>query len=353
MLTLIDYILDLFRNPAAAAAYIADPEQAMRDAGVPPVSAATMQAVAASAVPAGLALGGGDPVVGLQRAVADYHSIASPLSPQTTWAPAPVFAPETDTEFASRNTTDLASHNNVPVMSPDQHAGANAQQGAFNLGFGDITLGDKTSNTATNGGVVATGDTDGPIVTGDGAVLGHGNTVNNGDVWAGAGSHVAVGKGNEIEDNSQHAGGNVISGNDAPVISDVDMSGGHGGNASASGAGGLLGIGGGHANAGGGGSAGSIIIADNDTHTAGGNQTTAGGNLGSDNTRSLDSSVHTTTHTSTQSSLSDNSVVDSHASTDSSVHSSVSDSSVHQAGALNANTNTELDSHAHTDLGLF
>ncbi len=148
MTTLIDFILDLFRSPASAAAFVADPDGALRDAGLPNVTAAQLASVAATAAPAGYALGGGDPVVGLQRAVADHHqlasNIASPFSPQTSWAPN--FAPETN--------TDLLSGNNLPIASPDQAAGANAQNGAFNLGFGDITLGDKTSNTATNGGVV-------------------------------------------------------------------------------------------------------------------------------------------------------------------------------------------------------
>ncbi|MCV7201094.1 IniB N-terminal domain-containing protein [Mycobacterium sp. NPDC051198] len=307
MTTLIDFILELFRSPAAAASYVANPEGALRDAGLPNVSAAQLASVAASAAPAGIALGNGDPVYGLQRAVADYHSIASPFSPQTAFTSQPTFAPETNTDFMSGNSTDLASHNNVPVMSPNQDAGANAQQGAFNLGFGDITLGDKTSNTATNGAVVNTGHADGPIVTGDGAVLGHGNTVNNGDVWAGSGSHVNVGEGNAIEDSSQHAGGNVISGNDGPVISDVDMSGGHGGGASASGGGGLLGIGGGHASGGDGGNAGSIVISDSSNHAVGGNQTTAGHDVGSGNSSVIDSSVHSSTSTSTTHSVEDNS----------------------------------------------
>ena len=307
MTTLIDFILELFRSPAAAASYVANPEGALRDAGLPNVSAAQLASVAASAAPAGIALGNGDPVYGLQRAVADYHSIASPFSPQTAFTSQPTFAPETNTDFMSGNSTDLASHNNVPVMSPNQDAGANAQQGAFNLGFGDITLGDKTSNTATNGAVVNTGHADGPIVTGDGAVLGHGNTVNNGDVWAGSGSHVNVGEGNAIQDSSQHAGGNVISGNDGPVISDVDMSGGSGGGASASGGGGLLGIGGGHASGGEGGNAGSIVLSDSSNHAVGGNQTTAGHDVGSGNSSVIDSSVHSSTSTSTTHSVEDNS----------------------------------------------
>src|SRR5690349_19725572 len=158
MTTLIDFIMDLFRSPAAAAAYVADPEGALRDAGLPNVSAAQLASVAATAAPAGLALGNGDPVYGLQRAVADYHSIASPFSPQTAFTSQPTFAPQTNTDLLSGNSTDLASHNAVPIMSPNQDAGANAQQGAFNLGLGDITLGNKetTTNTATDGAVVNT-----------------------------------------------------------------------------------------------------------------------------------------------------------------------------------------------------
>ena len=35
----------------------------------------------------------------------------------------------------------------------------------MNLDFGDITFGDKTTNTATDGGVVVDGDNDGDILT--------------------------------------------------------------------------------------------------------------------------------------------------------------------------------------------
>src|SRR5690606_395847 len=108
----------------------------------------------------------------------DYSASTSLLSP--TWAPSPTFAPDTD--LASHNNTDLASHNQGPIMSPVQDAGANAQQGACNLGFGDITLGNKTTTTATDGAVVIDGDNRGDIVSGDGAVLGNNNVVVNGDV---------------------------------------------------------------------------------------------------------------------------------------------------------------------------
>lgn len=297
MNTLIDFILDLFRSPAAAQSFVIDPDGALRDAGLPNVTAAQLASVAATAAPAGYALGGGDPVVGLQRAVADHHQLASnfasPFSPQTSYAP--TFAPNTD--------TDLLSGNNVPVASPIQDAGANAQNGAFNLGFGDITFGDKTSNTATNGGVVVDGDNDGDIVSGDGAVLGDGNTMNNGDILAGSGSNVVVGKDNEVEDNSQTAGGDLIADNDAPVLNDVDTSGGNGGGAD--GGGSLLGIGSGNAAGGSGGNGGGIIITDNDVNTG----TQIDGDLGSDNVEdnSVNTAVETDIDASTETSVEDNS----------------------------------------------
>jgi len=301
MTTLIDFILDLFRSPASAASFVVDPDGALRDAGLPNVTAAQLASVAATAAPAGYALGGGDPIVGLQRAVADHHQLASnfasPFSPQTSLAPtwAPSFAPETN--------TDLASHNNIPVASPVQDAGANAQNGAFNLGFGDITFGDKSTNTATNGGVVVDGDNKGDIVSGDGAVLGDGNTVNNGHIVAGSGSNVAVGKDNAIDDDSKTAGGDLISDNHSPVLNDVDTSGGHGGGAE--GGGSLLGIGSGNAAGGHGGNGGGIIITDTDVNTG----TKVDGNYGSDNVEdnSQSTSVHNSTETSHDTAIEDHS----------------------------------------------
>ncbi|MDZ4266134.1 MAG: IniB N-terminal domain-containing protein [Mycobacterium sp.] len=333
MTTLIDFILDLFRSPASAASFVVDPDGALRDAGLPNVTAAQLASVAATAAPAGYALGGGDPVVGLQRAVADHHQLASnfasPFSPQTSWAPN--FAPETN--------TDLLSGNNVPIASPDQAAGANAQNGAFNLGFGDITLGDKTTQTATNGGVVVGGDNDGDIVSGDGAVLGDGNTMNNGDILAGSGSNVVVGKDNEVEDNSQTAGGDLIADNDAPVLNDVDTSGGNGGGAD--GGGSLIGIGGGNAVGGDGGSGGGIIITDNDVNTG----TQIDGDYGSDNTEdnSVNTSVQTETTTSTESSIEDNS---------SNFESNIGSGNETAIGSGNE-TNTDLFSGNETNTDLF
>lgn len=271
MTTIIDYILDLFRSPDLAGAFVADPEQALRDAGLPNVTAAQLQAVAATAAPAGVALGGGDPVLGLQRAVADHHSIATSFAPM--YAPQRTFAPE----------TDIASHNktNAEFLSPDQSSGANSQVGGFNLGFGDITFGNKTSNTATDGGVVVDGDNAGTVTTGNGNVVGDENITGEDivvgdenvtgddnvvgddntkvDVETGNHSPVVIGDENEVEDNSQIAGDDIISDNDGPVLNDVDTSGGNGGG-SVSG-GGL--IGGGHSSGGDGGNGGGITIIDN------------------------------------------------------------------------------------------
>ena len=288
MLSLIDWILALFRSEDAARAFAAAPEKSLRDAGLAGVTAAQVSAVAATAVP-GLVLGGGDPIVGLQRAVANQYGFAPAYAP--TYAPSPTFAPQ----------TDLASHNDTSLLSPSQDAGANAQQGAFNLGFGDITFGSKTTQTATDGAVIVDGANHGAIVSGDGAVLGNGNDVNNGHVWAGTGSNVALGQGH-IDDNGTTAtgGSSVIKDNTGPVFHAVDASGGNGGGAA--GGDSLFGIGGGHTsggNAGGGG----ITVVSSETSTNSGNSASPSSYADSHTATSVsdhsDNSVHQTTVTET------------------------------------------------------
>ena len=303
MLTLIDWILDLFRSEDAARSFVAAPEQFLRDAGLAGVSAAQLSSVAATAVP-GLVLGGGDPIVGLQRAVSNQYGFAPAYAPSfdPVYAPSPTFAPQ----------TDLASHNDTSLLSPSQDAGANAQQGAFNLGFGDITFGSKTTQTATNGAVVVDGANDGDIVSGDGAVLGNGNDVNNGHVWAGTGSNVALGHG-QVDDSGTTAtgGSSVIKDNSGPVFHDVDASAGNGGGAA--GGDSLIGIGGGHTS--GGNAGGGITVVSSETSTNSGN--------------SASPATNTQTYT------------DSHTATTVSDHS---DNSVHQT------TVTETTTHENTSV---
>jgi hypothetical protein len=319
MTNLVDYILDLFRDPVQGEKFVKDPETAMRDAGVQNVTAAQVQAVAATAAPS-VALGHGDPIVGLQRAVADQHGIASETF-APTFQPTHVNAPETS--------ADVLSHNDTRLLSPqtDVH-----DDHSVNLSFGDFTLGNKT--TAVGDGAVAVGhDSNAPILSGDGAVLaGSGSNVNTGDIHTGAGSNVTVGSGNQVHNSSQNAGGDVISDNKGPVIKDVDMSGGHGGSASAHG--GL--IGGANATGGAGGNAGSINIDSHDSSTVFGDQTNVsthgdvGGNVNASHNDSHDDNSIGSHNT-------DNSTHDSHNHIDNSTHDS---------------HNTQVDTHVDASIPL-
>ena len=198
MIKLLDYILDLFRDEGQAQAFVANPDQALADAGLSTVSSAQLQSVAATASPS-LAMGGsGEPVTDLQQAVSSYYG----------FQPQPDLAPQTD--FSP--STDLASNNSF--MSPTTNI---TDDHSLSFGMGDITLGDKT--TAQGDGAVAVGgSTHGDIVSRDGAVLGNGNTVNNGDIHSAAGSTVTVGDGNVISEGNTSAGGDVLSSHDGTVI---------------------------------------------------------------------------------------------------------------------------------------
>jgi hypothetical protein len=272
--------LNLFRSEPAAQAFVVDPEQALLDAGLSNVTSAQIQSVAATAIPS-LALGAGDPVVGLQRAVSNHYG----FEPQAAWAP--TWSPQTDLFSGNQTSTDFASHNDTSLLSPNQDAGANAQQGAFNLGFGDITLfGNKTTTTANGDGAVAVnGNSHGDIVSGDGAVLGNANSVNNGNIHSGSGSNVTVGHDNSNSQGNTAAGHDVVSNHDGTVIQTTH---------------------------------GTTDVSQGNTNwtAVGGNQTTTnidgvGNTSGVDNTHNVDN-THTVvnTHTTTTS-VADNSVHDS------------------------------------------
>ena len=61
MTNLVDYMLELYRNPDAAQAFIDDPEAALGAAGLASVTAAQVQAVAASVSPSSLEQGDSRP----------------------------------------------------------------------------------------------------------------------------------------------------------------------------------------------------------------------------------------------------------------------------------------------------
>jgi hypothetical protein len=308
-------------SPEVARAFVANPAQAASTAVGYPVSQAMLSNAATAVAAPSVALGGGDPVVGMQQAVANTHGIA--------------FVPQTQTQAFSNNDTlshndtlsnnDVLSNNDPHILSPQ--AGHDVQQGGVNLDFGDITFGDKTTNTATEGGVVNTGTVGGDIdatnVEGDGNVVGDDNNANTGKIED---SNVNIGEDNEIDDRGdQTAGGDIISGNEGPVINDVDMSGGDGGNASAGG--GLLG--GGQANGGGGGGGGGITINDNDSVSTGGGDVTNVDTGGGDISGSVDASHD------------DNSVDNS--TTDNSVDNSTTDNSVDNSQTVETNVDVSND----------
>src|ERR1700739_4428657 len=76
MKALIQYILDLFTNPEAAQAFVSSPGQAMTNAGLVNVSPDEFSSAVATAMP-DLNLGAGDPIGGLQQAVADQYGYDS------------------------------------------------------------------------------------------------------------------------------------------------------------------------------------------------------------------------------------------------------------------------------------
>jgi hypothetical protein len=293
MINLLDYILDLFRDESHAQAFVANPDQALADAGLSTVSSAQLQSVAATAIPS-LAMGGsGDAVGDLQQAVSSYYG----------FQPAPDVAPQTDFSPSA----DLASNNSF--MSPTTNI---TDDHSVSFGMGDITLGDKT--TAQGDGAVAVGgSTHGDIVGGDGAVLGNGNTVNNGDIHSGAGSTVTVGDGDATGNTS--AGGDVLSSQDGGTVIQTS---GHG----------------------------TTSVSDGNTTNVHGSQTVTDIN-GSGNTTGVDNSS-TLTHTSTI----DNSQHDSsvHSIVDTSVHdSSVHDTSLHD-NSIHETTHSDTGLDAHLGL---
>jgi len=293
MASMIDWILDLFRDPAQAAAFVADPQRAMLDAGVSTVTSAQLAAVASTAVPSLALNGGGDPVVGLQQAVASHYGFA------------PAFVPQ---PFAGTS-ADLLSNNDTRLLSPETNI---HDDHSINVGFGDFTLGDKT--TAQGDGAVAIGGSNhGDIVSGDGAVLGNGNTVNNGNIHAGHGSTVTVGDGNATSEGNTTAGGDVLSSHDGTVI----KTSGHG----------------------------TTSVSEGNTTTVHGNQTVTDVH-GSGNTTGVDNSSNVI-HTSTTDNSVHDSSVHSNSVPDTSVHdSSTHDSSVHDSSAQHSSM---FDSSLHAN----
>ncbi|RDH74755.1 hypothetical protein DVS77_30100 [Mycolicibacterium moriokaense] len=263
---LFDWLLGLTRpgaDPNDIRAFVANPTQAASQAMGAAVTQAQLTQAASAVVAPAAVYGGANPIQALQHTVADNNGLS--------FAPQRVFAPETNTDFASHNNVPVASGNDIG--SP--RAGEDVQQGVGNvdLSFGDFTFGDK--NTASDGSVINTGnagDIDNTNVRGDGNITGdHNSGANTGDVYAGQGSNVqAGGKNNDLDDNSHdvntQAGGDVATNTGSgqnTQVGDIDSHGGGAAGGDGGNSGGLINVGG-HGGGGGdaaGGSGGGVIIA--------------------------------------------------------------------------------------------
>lgn len=325
MANLVDYIVDLFKDPGKAESFVDDPKGALASIGLGNVTPEQIQAVAAMAAPAGAAMPAGNGVSGLQQAVANHHGMPAPAAAGP--APQPiehtqqgnVAAPishhsgvsgltgstqgdVTHTTFApqandlSSHETNVDSHNTTGDFMSPHTDGVQQGGGGFNLGmdFGDITLGDK--NTASGNAVAMSGNNSGSIVSGDGAVLGDGNTVNNGAIHTGDGSPVTFGDG-KVDATSMKAGGDLTTGNSGPVLGHVDTGGGS------------LGLDNSH-----------TTYGDENNTSIGGDIGSIGGNLDTSHhdDNSVDNSYHdsSTGHNTSVDSHDDNSHHDPHVSTD-------------------------------------
>jgi hypothetical protein len=285
----VDYLISLFGpepDPQEVQKFVGNPVQAASSATGQAVTSAQLQTAYTAVAPVSAAYGGGDPIEGMQRAVANHNGLA--------------FMPQT--EALSNN--DTLSHNDTRFLSPETNtanvAGGDQQQGVgnFDLEFGDITFGDKTTNTATDGGVVNTGtagDIDATNVEGDGNVVGDDNDGNvTGDIDAGDGSPVIIGDDNEVENTNQDTdGGDIIQDNEGPVVStgDIDASGGGAAGGDGGNGGGILTGGGGDGGNATGGAGGGVVInvpTDQSTDTGGGDVTNV--DVGGDVSGGIDAS---------------------------------------------------------------
>ena len=261
---LFDWLLGLTRpgaDPSDVRAFVANPTQAASQAlGTAVTQAQLTQAASAVVAPAALA-GGGNPIQALQHTVADNNGL--------TFAPQRVFAPETD--FASHNQTDLASHNDIG--SP--RAGEDVQQGVGNV---DLDFDFSRDINASDGAVVNTGtmgDVDTTNVEGDGNVVGDDNDGNNtGDVVAGQGSNVNTNAGGDVATNTRSGQNTQVGEIDTSGGGAAGGDGGHGG-------GGIIGVGndGGDGGAAAGGAGGGVIIAPTQTTNTNSNNQSAGDDI--------------------------------------------------------------------------
>ncbi|QCH25891.1 IniB N-terminal domain-containing protein [Mycobacteroides salmoniphilum] len=189
-MSIIDFILNLFRDPVQAASYVADPQTSLANAGLSAVTAAQVGAVmpvVAESVASNYGyqsqwVNTGSPMNDLSGNLQNYYaaqpdapSILSPslLSPRDNFSPR-------NNDFMSHNDTEFASHNPIAsgnqVMSPSGNVDSFNRGPLLDLNFGDLQFGNRDTNAIGDGAVAVGGSNSGPIASGKGS------TAVNGDV---------------------------------------------------------------------------------------------------------------------------------------------------------------------------
>ncbi|TDZ96300.1 hypothetical protein CCUG60885_02443 [Mycobacteroides salmoniphilum] len=189
-MSIIDFILNLFRDPVQAASYVADPQTSLANAGLSAVTAAQVGAVmpvVAESVASNYGyqsqwVNTGSPMNDLSGNLQNYYaaqpdapSILSPslLSPRDNFSPR-------NNDFMSHNDTEFASHNPIAsgnqVMSPSGNVDSFNRGPLLDLNFGDLQFGNRDTNAIGDGAVAVGGSNSGAIASGKGS------TSVNGDV---------------------------------------------------------------------------------------------------------------------------------------------------------------------------
>lgn len=183
--SIIEFIMNLFRSPAHAAQYVADPHAALTSAGLSAVTAAQVGAVLPVVAQSVASTYGyqsshwvdtGNPFHDLSGNLQNYYA-AQPGAPSIL---SPNVLSPHNNDLMSHNDTELASHNPVNSGNVDSF-----NRGPLvDLSFGDLQFGNRDSNAIGDGAVAVGGSNAGPIASGSQstAVGGdvHGNVVNAG-----------------------------------------------------------------------------------------------------------------------------------------------------------------------------
>lgn len=199
-MSIIDFILNLFRDPVQAASYVADPQASLASAGLSAVTAAQVGAVmpvVAESVASNYGyqsqwVNTGNPMHDLSGNLQNYYG-AQPDGPNIL---SPSLLSPRDNDFMSHNDTDFASHNPIAsgnqVMSPSGNVDSFNRGPLLDLSFGDLQFGNRDTTAIGDGAVAVGGSNSGPIASGKGSTAVNGDVRDSNIINADHGSSVGV-----------------------------------------------------------------------------------------------------------------------------------------------------------------